>query len=118
MENYPQVLQAPCNKNETESEEAELIYVGGDREESRRYFGNNAQPEDENIRNGHSYPAERIKNFFRGIGGIMFTLGLMLAIAGIIMSATVIGIFFGLPMIIAGAFLAWLGIIFIGGRKI
>ena len=44
----------------------------------------------------------------------MLVLGLLLCLGGIWLVSTVIGIIFGVPMIIAGFVLVWLGITFCG----
>ena len=111
MENYPQPMQDAYKSSDEGCAEAEIVYDGGSREESSRYFGHKTHE------NGENTAVRRIKTMFMGFGGIMAVLGILLIIGGIALSATVIGIIFGLPMIIAGAVLLWLGITFIGGKR-
>ena len=101
--------------------EAEIVYEGGDSVKNRsyvnedRYRGKTGHAGFSGNAAGAEKAVNRIKTMFRGLGGIMLVLGLLLATGGIFLSATVIGIIFGIPMIIAGVFLIWLGISLIGG---
>ncbi len=100
--------------------EAEIVYEGGDKDKNR-YFGNDGRShgtdyaDPEEIRSSTEKTVNRIRTMFRGLGGIMLVIGLVLAIGGIFLSSTVIGIILGIPMIIAGMVLIWLGITILGG---
>lgn len=122
MSNYPQPSQEP------DCVEAEIVYNGGDKEESARIFGKTngtgMNSSHKNKTTGENGPGtadsgtekviKRINTVFKGFGGIMLLLGLLLCTGGIFLTTTVIGIIFGIPMIIAGFVLIWLGITFCG----
>ena len=121
MSNYPQLSQAP--ENDSEYVDAEIIYNGGDKKESDRIFGKNSNTGTNETAHGANDSGtekiiRRIKVMSKGIGGIMLALGLIMLIAGIWLTSTVIGIIFGIPLIIAGAFLAYAGIAFCGAESI
>ena len=122
MSNYPQPSQEP------DCVEAEIVYNGGDKEESARIFGKtggsgtsdghkkktSGRSGPDNADSGNEKVIKRINTVFKGFGGIMLLLGLLLCTGGIFLTTTVIGIIFGIPMIIAGFVLIWLGITFCG----